>query len=284
MSVMAGARWCERYPPGVPMTDAEVALAAVAAGAQVVERDYGDEHVRLMKTATDFATRTDVEAERAVVTVLTEQRHLDARTGEESGRAGSPDAARRWLIDPLCGTLNFAATTPLSVVNVALSENGEVRVAAAADPASGERFWTDGDAAYVRVAGSPDVRLEPTSISKLVDINCDGPLDQPFVGGQLVGDPKLRAAFGPRVISSTLAVAWVAAGRRAAYVSDGFFRENVHFAAGIALCQAAGCSISDFAGEPLHTGRGLVIAADPNTHDAVLELIEPHLRAAGPHV
>lgn len=63
-----------------------------------------------------------------------------------------------------------------------------------------------------------------------MDINCDGPLDRPFVGPQLIVDPAFRAGFGPRVISSTLALAWVAAGGRAAYVSDGTFVDNVHFA------------------------------------------------------
>lgn len=258
------------------LTDAQVAVAAVDAGAHVVARDYGREHRRHMKTGTDFATKTDLDAERAVLEVLAELRPQDGRTGEESGQAGDVTASRRWLVDPLCGTLNFAATTPLAAVNVALSEYGEVHAAASADPISGEVFWTDGSASYLRCDGADD-RLTPTAVSKLIDINCDGPVDKPFVGGQLVADPKLRAVFGPRVISSTLAVAWVAAGRRAAYVSDGHFRDNLHFAAGIALCRAAGCMISDLAGDPLHTGRGLVVSADRATHDMTLALIEPHL-------
>jgi myo-inositol-1(or 4)-monophosphatase len=260
------------------MTDADVALAAVQTGADVVARDYGREHSRYQKTVTDFATQTDIDAEQAILGVLSQHRPQDAVTGEESGRTGDGSASRHWLVDPLCGTLNFAATTPLAVVNVALSEQGVVHVAAAADPSNGEVFWTDGARAHLR-RDSGDEPLIPTPVSTLVDINCDGPLDQPFVGGQLVADPKLRSAFGPRVLSSTLAVAWVAAGRRAAYISDGNLRENVHFAAGIALCQAAGCIVSDLAGDPLHTGRGLVVSADMETHDSILRLIEPHLSA-----
>jgi myo-inositol-1(or 4)-monophosphatase len=113
----------------------------------------------------------------------------------------------------------------------------------------------------------------------LVDVNCDGPTHQRFVGGQLVADPRFRASYGPRVLSSTLPVAWVAAGRRAAYVSDGHFRDNLHFAAGIALCEAAGCAVSDLAGAPLHAGRGLIVAADQETLDAMVELVRPHLEA-----
>jgi myo-inositol-1(or 4)-monophosphatase len=260
------------------MTDAQVALAAAEAGAHVVARDYGRQHRRHMKSVTDFATDTDLESERAIFQVLAEHRPQDGRTGEESGRTGDPEASRRWLVDPLCGTLNFAATTPLAAVNVALSEHSEVHIATVFDPISGEAFWTDGADSYVRHGGTDNLAT-PAAGSRLIDINCDGPVDEPFLGGQLVVDPKLRAVFGPRVISSTLAVPWVAVGRRAAYVSDGHFRDNVHFAAGIALCLAAGCVISDLTGDRLHTGRGLVVSADQRTHDMVLALIEPHLDA-----
>jgi myo-inositol-1(or 4)-monophosphatase len=77
------------------------------------------------------------------------------------------------------------------------------------------------------------------------------------------------------VLSSTLAIAWVAAGRRAAYVTDGDMRDNVHFAAGIALCQAAGCVVTGLHGEPpLTEARGLLAAADPATHNNLLRLIK----------
>lgn len=66
-------------------------------------------------------------------------------------------------------------------------------------------------------------------------------------------------------------------GRRhgcAAYVTDGHLRDSVHFAGGIALCQAAGCVVTGIHGEPLHTGAGgLVVAADRETHRALLEII-----------
>lgn len=62
-------------------------------------------------------------------------------------------------------------------------------------------------------------------------------------------------------MSTPLAVAWVAGGRRAGYVSDGLFVENVHYTAGIALCHSAGCVVTASLGEPLEDGRGLIIAA-----------------------
>jgi myo-inositol-1(or 4)-monophosphatase len=260
------------------LTDVEVAIAAAVAGAEAAARHYGSSLVRVAKSAGDFATQADLDAENAIMSVLDTHRPDDARTGEETGTSGTTSSLRRWLIDPLCGTANFAATTPLFVVNVTLiGESGSI-AAVAADPIAGEIFWTDGSAAYVRQRDE-DSLLEPSAVSGLIEINCDGTRDRQFVGGQLVSDSRLRARYGPRVISSTLGVPWVAAGRRAAYISDGSFRGDLHFAAGIALCQAAGCIITDLAGDPLHVGRGLVISADPTTHEDVLSIVQPHLAA-----
>lgn len=257
-------------------SDVEVALAAAAAGAEVVRTAYGGAVTRHAKSARDFATDADLDAERAIMAVLAGERPDDGRIGEESGASGAGAATRRWLVDPLCGTLNFAAETPLVAVNVALVDGDRTPAAVSEDPLAGEAFWTDGARSHVRSDGA-DALLVPTARSRLVDVNCDGPSDRPFLGPQLVADPAFRAAFGTRVLSTTLAVAWVAAGRRAGYVTDGSVVDNVHFAAGVGLCRAAGCVVTDLGGDALHTGRGLIAAADADTHAALLAVIRPHL-------
>jgi myo-inositol-1(or 4)-monophosphatase len=256
-------------------SDIEVALSAASAGSRVVRAAYGSELVRHTKRGHDFTTDADLDAERAILEVIAEARPEDVRIGEETGTTGG-SSSRRWLVDPLCGTLNFAAQTPLVAVNVALVDVSCV-AAVCADPIAGEFFWSEGQHSYRRCDGD-DTPLSPSGNSRMVDVNCDGPTNQPFVGPQLITDPTFRAAFAPRVMSTTLAVAWVAAGRRAAYLSDGWFTENVHFTAGIEVCRSAGCVISDLAGNPLNTGRGLIVAADPETHARLVDIVRPHLR------
>jgi myo-inositol-1(or 4)-monophosphatase len=96
----------------------------------------------------------------------------------------------------------------------------------------------------------------------------------------LLTDDGFAEHFRPRVMSTTLAVAWVAAGRRAAYVGDGHPRDSVHFAAGIALCRAAGCVVTGIDGRPVHTGiGGLVVAADQASHARLLALVRRQLDA-----
>lgn len=260
------------------VSDVELAIAAAEAAAAVVRAKYGTSVGRYDKSPTDFATDADLEAERVILDLIRDARPADALVGEEYGAGGDADAHRRWLVDPLCGTLNFAAQTPLFSVNVALRIGEETIVAAVADPLSAETFWTDGDATGVRRNGS-DSPLSTSANSRLVDVNVDVPPDGEFLGPQLLTDRAFRAAFGPRVSSTTLAVAWVAAGRRAAYVTDGDLRDSVHFTAGLALCHAAGCVITDLRGQALHNGPGVVVAADADTHANLLAIVARHIPA-----
>jgi myo-inositol-1(or 4)-monophosphatase len=263
------------YPASMLIKDEELAIAAAQAGAAVVRAKYGAALTRFEKNGGDFATAADIEAEKAIIDVLRSARPDDAVTAEESGRTGATSAKRMWLVDPLCGTLNYAVRSMLVAVNVALRTGTGVTVAASADPFADEMFWTDGIRAYVRRDGV-DEQLAPSAESRLVDVNLDPPFPNAprFRAVRLLADPGFVERFRPRVVSTTLAVAWVAAGRRAAYVTDGHLRDSEHFASGIALCQAAGCVVTGIEGQPLHTGAGgLVVAADRQTHAALLALI-----------
>ncbi|MDQ7904935.1 inositol monophosphatase family protein [Phytohabitans sp. ZYX-F-186] len=264
------------------MSDADLAIAAAEAGAAVVRARFGQPLDRYAKSGRDFATAADIESEKAILDVLRAARPGDAVLAEESGADGDPGADRVWLVDPLCGTHNFAARTPLVAVNVALRTGGEVTAAASADPFGGEVFWTDGAVARVRVDGA-DRPLTPDAAVPLVDVN----LEPPFANGpgfravRLLGDVAFTQRFGPRVSSSTLALLWVAAGRRAGFVSDSDLRDNVHFAAPVAVCRAAGCVVTGLRGQPVYEGAGgLVAAADRETHDALLAMVGKQFRGS----
>jgi myo-inositol-1(or 4)-monophosphatase len=261
------------------ITDEDLAIAAAQAGAAVVRANYGASLTRYEKAAGDFATAVDIEAEKAILDVLRSARPDDPVTGEETGRTGATVAKRMWLVDPLCGTLNYAVRSTLVAVNVALRSGSKITVAVSVDPFADEVFWTDGIRAYMRRHGV-DEQLAPSAESRLVDVNLDPPFpNAPRIRAvRLLADMGFIERFRPRVVSTTLAVAWVAAGRRAAYVTDGDLRESVHFASGIALCQAAECVVTGIEGQPLHTGAGgLIAAADHQSHADLVALIRNQL-------
>lgn len=266
------------------MSDAQLAVAAVQAGAAVVRARYGTALIRTEKAAGDFATVADIEAEQAILRVLRAARPDDQVLAEESGRTGDGDSGRIWLVDPLCGTLNYAARTMLASVNVALQVDGAPSAAACADPFAAELFWTDGTRAWVRRDGD-DESISPSPHSGLVEVNLDPPCPNApvFQAVRLLAEPGFTARFRPRVVSTTLAVTWVAAGRRAGYVTDGPVCDSVHFAAGLALCRAAGCVVTGLDGRAPNTGvGGLLVAADQETHDVLADLVARQL-SAGHH-
>ena len=160
-------------------------------------------------------------------------------------------------------------------MNVALRINDGLEAAAVADPFTGEVFWTDGNAAHVIVSKIDSV-LSPNAGSGVVELNLDPPYpDGPgFHPTTLFRDRAFTDRFRPRFGSSSLALTWVATGKRAAFVTHGDMTDKVHFAAGIAVCIAAGCSVTGFDGGPWQrAGTGLVAAADQETHDRVLKSI-----------
>jgi myo-inositol-1(or 4)-monophosphatase len=117
------------------------------------------------RRAPTFATAADLEAEQTILAVIRAARPDDAFLGEESGLIGSSE--RAWLVDPLCGTLNFAARTPLVAVNVGLHTPAGVTAAAVADPFANEMYWVTGGGARLRRDGAV-LPLTPSPASGLV--------------------------------------------------------------------------------------------------------------------
>lgn len=246
------------------MEDPELAISVASAGAAVV-RDSLDSALRRFSDGNDdIVTSADLSAERAMLDILRAQRPGDALEAEESGQGGASASRRSWLVDPLCGTRNYSAGTRVVAVNIALWQRDGVHCAAVADPFAGDVLWTDGRTAAVRVDGR-DTSLTPSAASRLVDLNLDPPFPSaPAVSAvALAAHPAFVGGFRPRVVSSSIALAWVASGQRAAYVTDGDVHRNVHFSAGLALCRAAGCVISDLRGGV--RGLGALVAADART-------------------
>src|SRR6266705_1194596 len=88
------------------------------------------------KGGRDLVTATDVAVEDAVRGVVTDARF--PVIGEERGGKAPDDGSPYWLVDPICGTRNFASGIPLFCVNLALVESDEVTIAVVGDPSTGE--------------------------------------------------------------------------------------------------------------------------------------------------
>ncbi|WP_244497631.1 inositol monophosphatase family protein [Aureimonas sp. AU40] len=83
----------------------------------------------------DFVSDADRTIETRVRALLAERFPGEAVVGEE---AGGETAARYWIVDPIDGTSNFLAGSPLWGVSLGFVEEGEPTVGAIAAPCLGE--------------------------------------------------------------------------------------------------------------------------------------------------
>lgn len=113
----------------VAMDAAQRALASARSG--VGAEDISSKGTR------DIVTATDIAVEDAVRAIISEELGLPV-IGEERGGEASATGSPYWLVDPICGTRNFASGIPLYCVNLALVENDQVTVAVVGDPSTGE--------------------------------------------------------------------------------------------------------------------------------------------------
>jgi myo-inositol-1(or 4)-monophosphatase len=103
--------------------------------------------------ATDVVTEADRRAEAALVELLRAERPDDAVTGEEGAdRRGA--GSRRWLLDPVDGTLNYAAGVPAWCAAVALLDADGERVSAVYDPTH-DRLYSAARGAGATLNGEP---------------------------------------------------------------------------------------------------------------------------------
>ena len=179
--------------------------------------------------------------------------------GEESGRTGTGGNGRTWLVDPLCGTLNYSRADACWSRSTSLCAPGTHRaVAASADPFSEEVFWTDGVAAYVRLrrdgpATRPVGRVDAWSTSISTRRFLTG---TSFLAARMLADDGFIGTVPP-----TCGLHHPGRGlgrcRPPRRLRDGRPRPAPAASTsrpGIALCEAAGCVVTGIDGRPLHAG------------------------------
>src|SRR2546425_12520327 len=137
--------------------ETRVAIDAVEQGLELARRRVGAEDITF-KGARDVVTATDVAIEDAV-RVIVRGALASPVIGEERGGGRPADGSPYWLVDPICGTRNFASGIPLYCVNLVLVERDEITVAVVGDPSTGRIDVAERDRGAWRVKGSTRQRL-----------------------------------------------------------------------------------------------------------------------------
>jgi len=229
------------------------------------------------KSARDVVTDVDYRSEEMLLAAIRKHYPGDAILAEESGahrRVGYDGTAarRRWVLDPLDGTVNYANGIPFFCVSIALVEAGRPVVGVIHDPTRNETF-------AARVGGKARVNgreVEPSAKDNLSDLVISMALNGRSAASRSRGVRKV-IRVSRSMGSAALALAYVANGRFDAMVQQGGLSTWDIAAAGL-VAEVAGATITDLAGGPwFDLARGPktigLIAAPARHHPELLRLV-----------
>jgi myo-inositol-1(or 4)-monophosphatase len=246
-------------------SDLELAERAARAAADVLLSFYGQAPQGLgsKSSETDPVSDADREAERTVRDLLAAERPDDGLVAEEGSHAEAA-SGRRWVVDPLDGTVNYLYGFPAWGVSVALEDEHGPAAGVVLDPLRDDCFAAArGEGA--RLNGAPMRVRERRELERA--LVATGFSYEPVRRAQQAGVirrilPRVRDLR--RAGAAALDLAWLAAGRVDAYFERGLHQWD--WAAGRLLVEEAGGVVAELEGEPY----GLAAAATPELlHDLV---------------
>jgi myo-inositol-1(or 4)-monophosphatase len=249
-------------------SDLELAERAARAAGEVLMSYYGraPEGLASKTSATDPVSDADREAERVIRELLEVERPDDALVGEE-GSHSSGDSGRRWVVDPLDGTVNFLYGLRAWGVSIALEDEDGLAVGVVFNPVSRECFAAergkgatlDGRPIHVTDCRSLDSAMVATGFS----YESKRRAEQAQVLVQLL--PRIRDLR--RAGAAALDLAYVAAGRIDAFYERGL--KPWDEGAGRLLVHEAGGLTADLEGEP----HGVVAAGTQELLEELMPLV-----------
>jgi myo-inositol-1(or 4)-monophosphatase len=253
--------------------DLELAERAARAGGEVLMSYYGraPEGLDTKSSVTDLVSDADREAERVIRDLLALERPEDGLVAEEGSRAEA-ESGRRWVVDPLDGTVNFLYGFPAWAVSVALEDADGLAAGVVHSPVHRETFCAERGRGAFLLAGGERRSLRVRGCRELGRaMVATGFSYEPARRAQqaeVVRELLPRARDIRRAGAAALDLAWLADGRIDAFYEAGLKRWD--WAAGHLAIEEAGGAIAWIEGE-----RPCLVAA------ATPELLEELLPLAG---
>ena len=120
----------------------EVAVRAARTGGQVALARLGKSDYMRWKSHRDVVSGASFEVQNTILEVLHKETP-DFGVLTEEGPEDEPlplDAEHLWIVDPICGSLNYVQGIPYFGVSIALRTAGAIRVGVVCDPCRDELF------------------------------------------------------------------------------------------------------------------------------------------------
>ena len=246
-----------------------IAVEAAAILREGAGKRHASDHKR---TSVDLVTEYDKRAEAHIVGALSAAFAGDEVVAEEGGGQGGA-SGRRWLVDPLDGTTNFAHGLPFFCLSIAV-EDAHGPLAGVIDaPALGWHFYAArGQGAFLVEHGLGERRLAVSDTAELrASLLATGfPYDTASSARNNLAEwtriyPLTQGLR--RVGAAALDLCFVAAGWM-----DGYWELKIKpwdVAAGALFVVEAGGRVSDYRGGPFVSDGGEILASNGRLHDAL---------------
>jgi histidinol-phosphatase len=242
------------------------AVTAARAAGEIALRYYRSGFEVTIKPDQTPVTQADREAEQAIRRILGRAFPNHGFLGEEFGQEG--DSARRWIIDPIDGTMNFVRRIPLWAVLIALEEDGEITTGVVLNPVTGDLYTArKGEGAFANGARLHVSGGRPMKDALLLHSGLNLLRRTPYWDGlvRMVDAVERTRGFG-----DYYGYCLVAQGRAEIYAEMDLKRWD--WAPMKVLVEEAGGRLTDFAGRP-DSADGTVIATNGQLHDEALRLL-----------
>jgi len=243
----------------------------VALEAADLVRGARADRVRSKSSPRDLVTEWDLRSERLIRERLTAAMPEVPMVGEETG--GDHAAPRRWLVDPIDGTVNFAHGLPLWTVSIALEGPDGVEVGVVTAPALGWTFSARrGGGAWLERGGDRE-RLAVSTVDRLDQalLVTGFPYDRATSPENNFAEWEhfqRRAGACRRLGAVSLDLCMVAAGWL-----DGHWERRLSawdLAAGAVIVEEAGGRVTDTRGGRFVAASGEAVASNGAIHDDIV--------------
>ena len=124
------------------------------------------------KKGDDFATDVDLALERQIAAALVEATGIEVH-GEEFGGA-AVDSSWVWVLDPIDGTFNYAAGSPMASILLGLLHDGDPVAGLTWLPFTGDRYTAVAGGPLIK-NGAPQPSLRPARLADALGLLRLGP-------------------------------------------------------------------------------------------------------------
>ncbi len=252
-----------------------VAIESAKQAGEIIMKYFGHVNSISKKGEINLVTQADLEAEKHIIQNIRSSFPEDAILGEETGEKNS-GGNRKWIIDPIDGTTNFAHGYPIFAVSIALEINDEISLGVIYCPYLNELFKAVKSRGAllngrpIHTSSTKDIGEALLATGFPYDIHSN-PGDVLSIFNQMV----MLSQGVRRAGSAAIDLCYLAAGR-----VDGFWEQDLKpwdTAAGSIIVREAGGVLSTFTGEPYTPYCNTIVGSNSHIHEQLLKALRPFL-------